>query len=310
MQRRASGVDIANAVRERLGIDVLEQVAGRSRRDRREDLRVVREARQHEHADPGRDLEQAADRPDPVALGHDQVEEDHIGRRRCGDADRLVGARGLADHLDAVLKTQERAQPFANDRVVVDDEEPDRRVHAVTSIGTLTVTVVPAPGRVRMSRRRADLICAFAHGRETHPAPRARQRLDIEARAVVVDAQRHRLRPRPQGHAHRRAGRMTHRVVERLLGDAQQRVLGLERETDALGRVDDDARAAGAQRLGVVGERRGEPVTLEALGTECVHEAAQLLQRRRGALLEPEDRGACLLVAGGERRRAWRRAPG
>ena len=79
---------------------------------------------------------------------------------------------------------------------------------------------------------------------------------------------------------------MTHCVVQRFLGDAQQRMLGLQREVDAIGGVDHDARAAGSQRVGVIGERRGEAVTLEALGAERVHQAAQLLQRRGGALLE------------------------
>ena len=60
---------VADPVGESLRVDILEQVTGRAGRERREDLRVVREAREHEHSHSGRNLEQAADRPDPVTSG-------------------------------------------------------------------------------------------------------------------------------------------------------------------------------------------------------------------------------------------------
>ena len=56
-------------------------------------------------------------------------------------------------------------------------------------------------------------------------------------------------------------------------------MLGVERKTDALGGIDDHTCPAGAQRLRVVGERGRETITFEALGTERVHEPAQLLER-------------------------------
>ena len=58
---------VADAIGERLRVDVLEQVTGRAGRERREDLRVVGEAGEHEHSSAGRNLEQPADRPDAVA---------------------------------------------------------------------------------------------------------------------------------------------------------------------------------------------------------------------------------------------------
>ena len=131
IERWTSGVHIPNPVGERLRIDVLEQVTGRTGRHRREDLRVVREAREHEHAHPGCDLEQPADGPDPVTPGHHQVEQDHVGRRRAREPDGFIGAGSLADHLDAVLQAQERTEPLANHRVVVDDDQADRCTHLV-----------------------------------------------------------------------------------------------------------------------------------------------------------------------------------
>ena len=71
---------------------------------------------------------------------------------------------------------------------------------------------------------------------------------------------------------------MAHCVVERLLGDPKQRVLRLQRQADTFVRFDLNTRSAGAQRFGVVGERRGEPVALEALGSQRVDEAAQLVE--------------------------------
>src|ERR1035438_4884263 len=74
---------------------------------------------------------------------------------------------------------------------------------------------------------------------------------------------------------------------------------------DALRRVDDDARTAAAQRLGVVGEGCGKAVALEALGAERMHQSAQLLQCGCGSPLESQDGVACLLVAGRERRQPY-----
>jgi hypothetical protein len=135
MQRRAAGVDVADRVRQRLWIHVFEQIPGRAGGDRREDLRVVGEAREHENADSRCDVKQPADGADPVALRHHQVEEHHVGGRRSCEADRLLGAARLADHLDAVLEAQKRAQALTHHRVVVDDEQPDDVGHRLTPPG-------------------------------------------------------------------------------------------------------------------------------------------------------------------------------
>ncbi len=48
------------------------------------------------------------------------------GSSSVGPRHGLLAVGGLADHLDAVLELEERAQPLAHDRVVVDDEDADR----------------------------------------------------------------------------------------------------------------------------------------------------------------------------------------
>src|SRR5580704_402963 len=150
MQRRAPRMDVADAVGECPGIDVLEQVAGSPGCDRRKDLSVVGEAREHEHAGARDDLEEAADCADAVALRHDQVKEDDVGHRLRCDAHRCIGTRGLTHYLDALLEAQERAEPLANHRVVIDDHQADGRTRA-HPVGTLTVTAVPPRPWLRMS---------------------------------------------------------------------------------------------------------------------------------------------------------------
>ena len=107
-------MDIANAVRKRLRIHILEEVAGGAGCHGGKDLGVVREARQHEHARTRCGLENPAYRADAVAPRHDQIEEHDVGRQRCGNLYRVVRAFSLADNVDALLQTEEGAQTLSN----------------------------------------------------------------------------------------------------------------------------------------------------------------------------------------------------
>ena len=105
-------------------------------------------------------------------------------------------------------------------------------VMRLIAVAGCTVTVVPRPGAAADLEARADLLarvrawsqapyrdaCAAAlPGSKPGPSSRTRRR--------------DRLRARAQGHVHRRLRGVTHRVVQRFLCDAQQRVFRLERET-------------------------------------------------------------------------------
>ena len=187
MECGAPLVDVTNGVRERLRIDVLEQVAGRARGHRGEDLCVVREASEHQHTNPRRDLDEPSKRADAVALGHHEVEQHHIGGDSAGDIDCLCGARRLADDLNAILESKKTAQSLTNDSVVVNDEQADRRGHSVRPPDADGDRGATTGARADVELR-ADFVRALAHRHEPHATSRARQRRHVEARSVVFDA--------------------------------------------------------------------------------------------------------------------------
>ena len=135
VQGGAPLVHVANGDASASRIDVLEQVPRGTGGGGGEDLRVVREARQHDDANARHGVEEPADRTDAVTGRHHEVEEHHVGPRSGGFGHRLGRAARLADHLDAVLQAEERTESLAHDRVVVDDQDADRWAHAVTSAG-------------------------------------------------------------------------------------------------------------------------------------------------------------------------------
>ena len=64
-------------------------------------------------------------RLDPVHLRHAQVHHDHVGPAPLGEGDRRLAVGGLADDAD-VRRAQEREpQAFADDLVVVGEEDGD-----------------------------------------------------------------------------------------------------------------------------------------------------------------------------------------
>ncbi len=62
----------------------------------------------------------------PSAVRHHDVHQDHVGLQRPRLEDRLTAGAGLADRLDVVLAREQQADAGADDRVVVDDQHPDR----------------------------------------------------------------------------------------------------------------------------------------------------------------------------------------
>ena len=81
------------------------------------------------HARRRHALAQDSHRREAVEPWHDEVEHDHVRVEKRGHLDRLAPVRCLADDLDAFLELEEGAQPFADDRVVVGDQDADRLSH-------------------------------------------------------------------------------------------------------------------------------------------------------------------------------------
>ena len=71
-------------------------------------------------ADPAGGLE-------PVAAGHADVHEHDVGSVLEGDHHRLVAVARFADHLDVVLGVEQRAEPAADECLVVRQHHADHR---------------------------------------------------------------------------------------------------------------------------------------------------------------------------------------
>jgi hypothetical protein len=104
----------------------LEDVAGRAGLQRPEQVLRVVVHRQHQHLDLGRQPVDRARRVDAVHAGHRDVEQRDLGPQGEDALDALGAVAGLADHLEPRLGGQQRAQPAAQDRVVVADHDPGR----------------------------------------------------------------------------------------------------------------------------------------------------------------------------------------
>ena len=177
-----AGVRGADRAHELGRLDVLEQVAGRARAQRGEQLLVVAEAGEHDHARGGRRSRSAPQRADAVEPRHHEVEQDHVGRVLRRGGDRLLAVAGLADHLDVVLQVEERPQALAHDRVVVGDQDADHAAH----LQPHARAVAERRARSRASRRARSARSSIEVSPEPPPAHRAPR---------GVEAARRRRRP-------------------------------------------------------------------------------------------------------------------
>src|SRR5262249_36573764 len=100
-------------------------------------------------------------------VGHDDVEQDHVGVECPRPEDGVAGAARLADRLEIVLRVEQAGEAAANDGVVVDDQDADAHPS-----GTSATTVVPAPGRDSTSSRPS--ISASRSRMPSRPTPSSR----------------------------------------------------------------------------------------------------------------------------------------
>ena len=57
--------------------------------------------------------------PQAVGARHADVHQHDVGALAAHELDRLLAVRGLADDLDVVLRVEQRAEPGADERLVV-----------------------------------------------------------------------------------------------------------------------------------------------------------------------------------------------
>lgn len=62
---------------------------------------------------------------DPVDPRHPYVHEDDVGPGALDEGDGLVAVTGLADDLEVVLTRDDHGDPGAEERLVVDERDPD-----------------------------------------------------------------------------------------------------------------------------------------------------------------------------------------
>jgi hypothetical protein len=82
---------------------VLEQVAGGAGSNRRQQLVIVEEARQDDHARLGDALAQRAHGRDAVEPRHHQIHQDDVGPQAGRRLDRFLPVGGLTRNLDPLL---------------------------------------------------------------------------------------------------------------------------------------------------------------------------------------------------------------
>ena len=125
-----------------LRLGVLDQVADRARGEGVDDLVAIHEGR--EDGRPGRP---APPPGDPAGLAstppdarHREIHQGHVGTMLDAEDDTSFAVRRGADHDELRVGLDQLRQTIADDRVIVDDRDPDHRT------GTSSSIVVPAPG--------------------------------------------------------------------------------------------------------------------------------------------------------------------
>jgi hypothetical protein len=115
----------------------LEQVAARARPHRGEHGVVVLQHGHHEDAQLRAFTQHRVRRIDAGRAGEVQIHDHHVGGHAAGELDGLRGVGGLAHHREPGDGGQQRVHAQPERRVVVDDEDAQRRAH-VTPPSTVT----------------------------------------------------------------------------------------------------------------------------------------------------------------------------
>src|SRR5262249_33765612 len=147
---------------ELLDPDGLQQAGHGAGLDRGPHRDVGAVAGQHHDLDVGELLAHERGGGDAVDAGHRQVHEHDVDVEPGAALERLDRALGHADHLDVVAAGQHRCDALADQRVVVDDQDPDPvgvGAHGSTlpaalstPAGHVNTTSVPWPGALTTRR--------------------------------------------------------------------------------------------------------------------------------------------------------------
>ena len=123
----AAGVDLADRLDQLPRRHALEQVAARAGRERALDLDVALEGREHDDASVGELGADGGERVDAAHVGQAQVHERHVGPLRPVLLDASRPVRRLGHELHVGLRVDQRADPLAQQRMVVHAQDSNTR---------------------------------------------------------------------------------------------------------------------------------------------------------------------------------------
>src|SRR5580704_17937973 len=144
-EQRLAGGDRADRGQQLLQRAALQREAARSGPQRLKNVLVQVERGEDQHPGHARALA-GGDLPgglDTVHHRHPDVHHDDVRPEARSDLDGLAAVARLTDDLQVVLRVDERGERGTEQRLVVDDEDPDR--HPAPSIGTWAFTRKPRP---------------------------------------------------------------------------------------------------------------------------------------------------------------------
>jgi hypothetical protein len=110
-----------------LGRLALQEVPGRTRANRREQVFLGAGRRQNDDLAAGSRGAETRQRRQPVEAGHGEVEQDEVRLELGGEPERLDAVGCFTDHVEAALR-QQRRERVAREGMVVDDEDSLRHV--------------------------------------------------------------------------------------------------------------------------------------------------------------------------------------
>ena len=157
-QYESPGCGIHHRGHDRVGRDILQEVAGRAGLDGVDDLDVPIEGGEDDDGRRRIELAQAGSGLHPVEpVAEAQVAQDHVGARVGGERERLFARGRFAHDLDVGAIVEQRAQPGPHDRMVVDDQQSHRHVSPPLRRAAAHVRTAPcrppAHSRRRVHRR-------------------------------------------------------------------------------------------------------------------------------------------------------------
>ena len=134
-QARSSVDHLGDRTQEVLARRALHEVADGAGAEHLEHRGAVLERGQRDHAGVGRDADDLARRARAAAGRHAHVDDRDVRSAGVGELDRLVRVAGLADQDQALLVRQQVGERTAQGRLVVGDQDTDRRRGSDRSAG-------------------------------------------------------------------------------------------------------------------------------------------------------------------------------